>query len=63
MTLDQVLAFIAFSVAAAGTPGPSNALLTATGANVGVKRSFSAVLDGSWLNSGKMFASSPAVIG
>ena len=38
MTLDQGFAFFLFSVAAAGTPGPSNALLTATGANVGVRR-------------------------
>ena len=38
MTLEQALAFFLFSVAAAGTPGPSNTLLTATGANVGVLR-------------------------
>jgi threonine/homoserine/homoserine lactone efflux protein len=38
MTLEQAFAFFLFSVAAAGTPGPSNALLTATGANVGVVR-------------------------
>jgi threonine/homoserine/homoserine lactone efflux protein len=38
MTLEQAVAFFLFSVAAAGTPGPSNALLTATGANVGVLR-------------------------
>ena len=38
MTLEQGFAFFLFSVAAAGTPGPSNALLTATGANVGVLR-------------------------
>jgi threonine/homoserine/homoserine lactone efflux protein len=38
MTLEQAIAFLLFSVAAAGTPGPSNALLTATGANVGVLR-------------------------
>lgn len=38
MTFEQALAFFLFSVAAAGTPGPSNALLTATGANVGVLR-------------------------
>jgi len=38
MTLEQAIAFFIFSVAAAGTPGPSNALLTATGANVGVRR-------------------------
>ncbi len=38
MTPEQGFAFFLFSVAAAGTPGPSNALLTATGANVGVLR-------------------------
>lgn len=38
MTLEQAVAFLLFSVAAAGTPGPSNALLTATGASVGVLR-------------------------
>ena len=44
MTRDQVLAFVLFSVAAAGTPGPSNALLTATGASVGVARGLPALL-------------------
>ena len=34
MTPEQAIAFRAFSVAAAGTPGPSNVLLTATGAQV-----------------------------
>ncbi|MGH7383700.1 MAG: LysE family translocator [Candidatus Rokuibacteriota bacterium] len=38
MTIEQAIAFFLFSVTAAGTPGPSNALLTATGANVGVRR-------------------------
>jgi threonine/homoserine/homoserine lactone efflux protein len=38
MTREQAIAFFLFSIAAAGTPGPSNALLTATGANVGVRR-------------------------
>ena len=38
MTLERALAFLAFSVVAAGTPGPSNVLLTATGAAVGVAR-------------------------
>jgi threonine/homoserine/homoserine lactone efflux protein len=36
--MEQGLAFFAFSVAAAGSPGPSNVLLTATGAQVGVLR-------------------------
>jgi len=38
MTSEHVVAFLLFAVAAAGTPGPSNLLLTATGANVGVLR-------------------------
>ena len=36
MTLDQIIAFAIFIIVAAGTPGPSNVLLTATGANVGI---------------------------
>ena len=44
MTPEQLVAFILFSVVAAGTPGPSNALLTATGANVGVARGLPALL-------------------
>ena len=44
MTRAQGAAFFLFSVAAAGTPGPSNALLTATGANVGVARGLPALL-------------------
>lgn len=44
MTAEHVLALVAFSVAAAGTPGPSNTLLTATGANVGVVRGLPALL-------------------
>ena len=38
MTRDQAISFVVFTVAAAGTPGPSNVLLTATGAQVGVRR-------------------------
>jgi len=44
MTLEQAFAFFLFSVAAAGTPGPSNTLLTATGANVGVVRGLPCLL-------------------
>ena len=44
MTLEQAAAFFVFSVTAAGTPGPSNALLTATGANVGVLRGLPCLL-------------------
>jgi threonine/homoserine/homoserine lactone efflux protein len=40
----QAVAFVVFSVAAAGTPGPSNALLTATGARVGVVRGLPTLL-------------------
>ena len=43
MTPEQLVAFVLFSVAAAATPGPSNALLTATGANVGVVRGLPAL--------------------
>lgn len=38
MTLEQSIAFLVFSVVAAITPGPSNIMLTATGAIVGVWR-------------------------
>jgi threonine/homoserine/homoserine lactone efflux protein len=44
MTREQVLAFLVFSVVAAGTPGPSNALLTATGAKVGALRGLPTLL-------------------
>src|SRR2546423_9670204 len=44
MTSDQAAAFLLFAVAAAGTPGPSNVLLTATGANVGVLRGLPCLL-------------------
>ena len=36
--------FLVFAVVAAGTPGPSNLLLTATGANVGVLRGLPCLL-------------------
>jgi len=38
MTSEQAVAFLLFAVVAAGTPGPSNLLLTATGGGVGVLR-------------------------
>jgi threonine/homoserine/homoserine lactone efflux protein len=44
VTWEQGLAFFAFSVAAAGTPGPSNVLLTVTGAHVGVLRGLPCLL-------------------
>jgi threonine/homoserine/homoserine lactone efflux protein len=37
MTTDQALAFVLFAFVAAITPGPSNIMLTATGAGVGVR--------------------------
>ena len=40
----QVIAFVAFSAVVAGTPGPSNALLTAVGARVGVRRGLPSLL-------------------
>ena len=44
MTLEQAISFFTFSVAAAGTPGPSNVLLAATGAHVGVLRGLPCLL-------------------
>lgn len=44
MTLDQIIAFFLFTVVTAGTPGPSNVLLTAAGANVGVVRGIPTLL-------------------
>ncbi|MFO0994078.1 MAG: LysE family translocator [Hyphomicrobiales bacterium] len=38
MSLDQIIAFAIFAAVAAGTPGPSNAMLTAVGASVGWRR-------------------------
>ena len=38
MTAEQALAFILFAVVAAMTPGPSNIILSSTGASVGVRR-------------------------
>ena len=44
MTSEQAVAFLLFAVVAAGTPGPSNLLLTATGASVGVHRGLPCLL-------------------
>src|SRR5690349_22735084 len=44
MRTEHLLAFFLFSVVAAGTPGPSNTLLTATGAKVGVVRGLPALV-------------------
>jgi len=40
----QVIAFVSFSAVVAGTPGPSNALLTAVGARVGVRHGLASLL-------------------
>lgn len=40
----RVIAFVTFSAVLAGTPGPSNALLTAVGATVGVRRGLPSLL-------------------
>lgn len=40
----QLIAFVMFAAVAAGTPGPSNALLTAIGARIGVRRGLASLL-------------------
>jgi threonine/homoserine/homoserine lactone efflux protein len=40
----QVIAFVTFSAVLAGTPGPSNTLLTAIGARAGVRRGLASLL-------------------
>ena len=47
MISQQLVAFIAFTVAAAATPGPSNTLLTTTGAQRGLLRGLPALLGAS----------------
>ena len=44
MPSEQIVAFLVFSVVAAGTPGPANVLIVATGAKVGVLRGIPCVL-------------------
>lgn len=44
MNLDQIVAFLVFSLAAAVTPGPSNVMVTAAGARVGVRRGMPCLL-------------------
>jgi len=44
MTTEQAAAFLLFAVVAAITPGPSNVMLTATGAQVGVLRGLPCLL-------------------
>jgi threonine/homoserine/homoserine lactone efflux protein len=38
MSFEQILAFCVFAVVTSITPGPNNVMLTATGANVGIRR-------------------------
>jgi threonine/homoserine/homoserine lactone efflux protein len=40
----RVIAFVTFSAVVAGTPGPSNALLTAVGARIGVRQGLASLL-------------------
>jgi len=47
VTANHLIAFAAFTVAAAATPGPSNALLTATGAQLGLVRGLPALVGAS----------------
>jgi threonine/homoserine/homoserine lactone efflux protein len=44
MTTEQAVAFLLFAVVAAVTPGPSNVMLTATGAQVGILRGLPCLL-------------------
>lgn len=44
MTTEQAVAFLLFAVVAAVTPGPSNVMLTAAGANAGVLRGLPCLL-------------------
>ena len=38
MRLEPILAYFVFSIVTSVTPGPNNVMLTATGANVGIRR-------------------------
>ncbi len=40
----QLIAFVTFAAVVAGTPGPSNALLTAIGARVGILKGLASLL-------------------
>lgn len=55
MSAEQVYAFVVFAFVAAATPGPSNVMLTATGASVGVVRGLPA-LAGVGVGMGSMMA-------
>jgi len=56
MSAEQIVAFVGFSVVMAGTPGPSNALLTATGARVGIVRGLPALVGVAAGMAGLMFS-------
>ncbi|CAN7161570.1 LysE family translocator [Rhizobium sp. LjRoot254] len=72
MTYDQSLAFLAFAVVAAVTPGPSNVMITATGAAVGILRGLPCVLGASLgmasllftsqLGAGALITGNPAIL-
>jgi len=47
MTLEQAIAFLVFAIVASATPGPSNIMLTAVGANAGVWRGLPAMFGAS----------------
>jgi threonine/homoserine/homoserine lactone efflux protein len=44
MTVEHILAFVLFAAVAAVTPGPSNVMLAAAGANAGIVKGMSALL-------------------
>lgn len=44
MPIDQIMAYLVFSAVAAGTPGPANVLVAATGAQVGVLKGIPCLL-------------------
>ena len=44
MSIDQILAYLTFSVVAAITPGPANVLVAATSAQVGIRRGLPCLL-------------------
>jgi len=43
VTFEQAAAFLLFAIVVSGTPGPSNLILTSTGATVGVRRGLPAL--------------------
>lgn len=55
MTTEQIVAFLAFALAAAITPGPSNIILAAIGASAGVRRGLPCLF-GTALGMGAMLA-------